>query len=91
MAKMEYSAECLCGGKIITSFKKPTRMQHSVSKTICNNCKSEFQFTFSVQYSDGAKVFMPEHEVVHMTEKLLAAHKALVEKKTIEKQKETIS
>ncbi len=73
MAKIEYSAECLCGGKIITTFKKPTRMQHSVSRASCKGCDSKFMFTFSLEYNEGARAYVPEHEVDVVTPKLKAA------------------
>jgi hypothetical protein len=70
MAILEYSAECLCGGKIITTFKKPTRFQHSISRTHCQGCGSEFMFTFTIEYKDGVRAYVPDHEVVQMTGKL---------------------
>ena len=86
MAKLEYSAECLCGGKIITTFKKPTRMQQTISKATCSVCRSEFMFAFSVEYNDGKRAYMPEHEVTHMTPKLQAVMKAKRAEKLNEKE-----
>jgi hypothetical protein len=82
MAKIEYSAECLCGGKILTTFKKPTRMQHSISKVRCQGCQSEFMFSFHVEYNEGARAYVPSHEVVNMTDKL----KSVVKEKKRERE-----
>lgn len=79
MAKIEYSAECLCGGKLLTTFKKPTRFQHSVSKAACSGCSSEFQFSCYVEYNEGARAYVPSHEVVNMTAKLREVLKAKTE------------
>jgi hypothetical protein len=86
MAKLEYSAECLCGGTLATVFKKPTRMQPSVARAQCKGCKSEFMFTFSVEYSDGHRAYVPGHELIHMTEKLkevLRAKKEQMQKQEV--------
>lgn len=72
MAKIEYQAQCLCGGQIKTVFKKPTRFQPSIVKTSCKGCGSEFMFTYSVEYSDGQRAYVPEHEVLKMTPELKA-------------------
>lgn len=76
MAKIEYQAECLCGGEILTTFKKPTRMQPTVTLTTCRGCHSQFMFTFSVEYHEGLRAYVPEHEVMQMTPKLKKVLKA---------------
>jgi hypothetical protein len=76
MAKLEYTAQCLCGGKLTTTFKKPTRMQPTVAKTPCQGCGSEFMFTFSIEYSDGHRAYVPGNEIMHMTTKLKDVLKA---------------
>lgn len=72
MAKMEYSAECRCGGKILVTFKKPTRFQPSIAKATCKGCGSKFLFTYSVEYSGGQRAYVPEHKVLKMTPGLKA-------------------
>lgn len=75
MAKLEHSAECRCGGKMVTMFKKPTRFQPSIAKAICPGCGSEFMFTYTVEYHKGARAYVPEHKVMYMTKKLEAIAK----------------
>lgn len=70
MAKMEYTAECVCGGQIKASFKKPDRLQHSIARPTCSNCHSKFMFTFYVEYRDGKKMIERDFEVTNATEKL---------------------
>jgi hypothetical protein len=70
MGKIEYSGECLCGGKILTAFKKPTRFQHSIAKALCQGCQSEFMLYCYLEYNDGVRAYMPSHEVVTATKKL---------------------
>lgn len=85
MAKIEYSAECLCGGKMLTTFKNPTRFQHSVSRVTCGGCGSEFMFLFSVEYDENnVRAIMPTHEAINLTPKLLDAIKKHNEKKVKE-------
>lgn len=72
MAKIEYSAECLCGGQIKTVFKKPTRFQPSIARGRCKGCESEFMFTYSVEYSGGQRAYVPEHKPINVTPKLFA-------------------
>lgn len=64
MAKIEYTAKCLCGGDIQTVFKKPTRFQNAISRTTCSGCLSEYMFTFSLEYKDGTRAYVPEHELL---------------------------
>jgi hypothetical protein len=80
MARIEYKAECLCGGKLETTFKKPTRFQPSVSKALCQGCASEFMFTCSIEYANNERAYVPEHKVLRMTAKL----KEALENKKIE-------
>jgi hypothetical protein len=76
MSKLEYSGECKCGGKIVIMLKKPTRFEPTITRTKCRWCLSEFMFTFSVEYANGQRAYVPEHEVVHMTPLLKAALEA---------------
>jgi hypothetical protein len=85
MARIEYEATCLCGGPIKTLFKKPTRFQPTVVRTRCPGCSSEFLFTYSVEYANGERAYVPEHKVLLMTKKLKAA---LEDKKRQPKEKE---
>lgn len=70
MAKLEYSAECLCGGKILTTFKKPTVFQHTVSRVRCHGCDSEFLFSFSIDRNEKGRMYIADHVVSSMSEKL---------------------
>ncbi len=70
MAKIEYKAECLCGGRLETTFKKPTRFEPTIKRAICSGCSSEFLFTYSVEYNGGMRAYVPEHKVLRMTAKL---------------------
>jgi hypothetical protein len=76
MAKIEYSATCLCGGKIVLTLKKPTRFQPSIKRAKCQGCGSEFMFTFSVEYANGQRAYVPEHEMINTTAKLWAVIEA---------------
>jgi hypothetical protein len=83
MAKLEYSGECRCGGKIKTMFKKPTRFQPSIARAKCQGCKSDFLFTCLVEYSDdGQRAYMPTHKVTRMTPALKEALKLMKNKTT---------
>jgi len=84
MAKIEYQAQCLCGGQIITTFKKPTRFQPSIALALCQGCGSRFMFTYSVEYANGQRAYVPEHKVLKMTAKLNEALEA--KKQTKEKE-----
>jgi hypothetical protein len=69
MDRLEYTAECLCGGKFLCLFKKPTRMQHTLSKAKCSNCKSEAQFyCFKGQNEKGQTHYYCDHDVIEMTD-----------------------
>jgi hypothetical protein len=70
MAKIEYSAQCLCGGEILLTFTKPTRFEPSIVRTKCKGCLSEFLFNFSVEYNGGQRAYVPEHSMMNITPKL---------------------
>ncbi len=70
MAKLEYTAECLCGGKYECLFKKPTLMQHSVNKSFCDKCKSEAQFYCFKGQNDKGPYFYVDHDAITMTDEL---------------------
>jgi hypothetical protein len=73
MAKIEYKAECLCGGEILLIYKKPTRFEPTIARTKCKGCLSEFLFAFSVEYSGGQRAYVPEHSMMNVTPKLREA------------------
>ncbi len=71
MAKLEYKAECLCGGELRALFRKPTRFQSSIVRTHCRGCASEYQFTCDIEYNDKGRVYDTSHVVLDHSEKLL--------------------
>ena len=70
MAKLEYKAECLCGGEFRVMFKKPTRLEASVERAHCSKCHSEFMFFTDVDYNEHGRVYVTSHEVLNATEEL---------------------
>jgi len=67
MAKLEYRAECLCGGELKCFFRKPTQMQPYVSRTTCSGCGSEFMLTCTVGANENGRYYKTDHEVTKMT------------------------
>ena len=70
MARMEYSAECLCGGQMVVTFKKPTAFEHTVSRTACPGCRSEFMFSFTIDHNERGRLYIADHVITSMSEKL---------------------
>ena len=70
MATLEYKAECLCGGGLTCSFKKPTRMQHSVSFALCDGCGSRFMFSCAAGANENGRYYKADHVLTKMTDSL---------------------
>ena len=70
MARLEYQAECVCGGKILAVFKKPTQMQPTLRKASCRECKSVFMFTCFKGQNEKGPYYYTKHEVTDMTRQL---------------------
>jgi hypothetical protein len=65
MARIEYEAECLCGGRLKCLFKKPTRMEASTARSFCSKCESEFMFSLSINPDKQGRVYRTEHVVLN--------------------------
>lgn len=66
----EMTTKCACGSTMVFKIKKPTRMEHRITKTDCPGCHSRYLLTASVDKEKPGRIIEIYADFEEMSEKL---------------------
>lgn len=83
MALLNMESKCVCGSKIKCSFRKPTRMQNTMTKVTCKGCLSRFLIAYYVEKEKLGRQIRYEIEEIFISEHAKAIAKSKQENEKV--------